>query len=386
LAAFAAGSFLFIMLSAVGSYNAFHITESVQFCGETCHKVMKPELTTHDHGPHARVACVECHVGPGASWFVKSKITGSYQLYSVAFNKYPRPITTPIKNLRPARETCEQCHWPQSFNGNLDRTFTYFQGDATNSPFAIRLLIKIGGVDPATGPLGGIHWHILAGNKVEYIATDAARQKIPWVRMTDSQGVVTIFKTRTFTNDISKYEIRTMDCMDCHNRPSHRYLSPDVAVNQALAQRRIDPAMPWIKTNAVYALTRKYNSDDEARDGIATLLAKRYPADPRVRAAIPVVQAIYTNNFFPEMKANWSVYPDNVGHMIWPGCFRCHDGIHKADDGKRLIKANDCNACHTILAQGAGDGLNQLTPGGQQFKHPGGDYDLSCSDCHTGGP
>ena len=388
LAAFVTGSLLFIMLSAVGSYNAFHVTESVQFCGETCHTVMKPELTTHDHGPHARVACVECHVGPGASWFVKSKITGSYQLYAVLFNKYPRPIPTPIKNLRPARETCEQCHWPQSFNGNLDRTFTYFQGDVSNSPYSIRLLIKIGGVDPTTGPLGGIHWHILAGNKVEYIATDAARQKIPWVRMTDAQGVVTIFKTRNFTNDISKMEIRTMDCMDCHNRPSHRYMSPDAAVNQALALRKIDPAMPWIKTNAVYVLTRKYDTDDEARDGIATLLAARYPDDPRVRAAIPAVQAIYTNNFFPEMKANWSVYPDNVGHMIWPGCFRCHDGDHKADDGKRVIKANDCNACHTILAQGTGAELLRLTPGGQQFNHPAGDLDgnNSCTDCHNGGP
>ena len=388
LAIFVTGSLLFILLSAVGSYNAFHVTESVQFCGETCHKVMKPELTTHDHGPHARVACVECHVGPGASWFVKSKITGSYQLYSVAFNKYPRPITTPIKNLRPARETCEQCHWPQSFNGNLDRTFTYYQGDASNSPYAIRLLIKIGGVDPTTGPLGGIHWHILAGNKVEYIATDVARQKIPWVRMTDSQGVVTIFKTRNFTNDISKYEVRTMDCMDCHNRPSHRYMSPDAAVNQALAQGKIDPALPWIKTNAVYALTRKYNTDDEARDGIATLLAARYPDDARAHAAISAIQAIYTNNFFPEMNANWSVYPDNVGHMIWPGCYRCHDGDHKADGGKRVIKANDCNACHTILAQGTGAELLQLTPGGQQFKHPGGDLDgnNSCTDCHNGGP
>ena len=386
LAAFITGSLLFIMLSAVGSYNAFHVTESVQFCGETCHTVMKPELTTHDHGPHARVACVECHVGPGASWFVKSKIAGSYQLYAVAFNKYPRPIPTPIKNLRPARETCEQCHWPQSFNGNLDRTFTYFQGDASNSPYAIRLLIKIGGVDPTTGPLGGIHWHILAGNKVEYIATDAARQKIPWVRMTDAQGAVTIFKTRNFTNDISKMEIRTMDCMDCHNRPSHRYMSPDAAVNQALAQRKIDPTMPWIKTNAVYVLTRKFQTSDEARDSIATLLTARYPDDPRVRTAIPVVQDIYKNNFFPEMKADWSAYPDNVGHTIWPGCFRCHDGNHKAEDGKRIIKANDCNACHTILAKGSGDELKQLTPGGQQFKHVGGDYDLSCSDCHTGGP
>jgi nitrate/TMAO reductase-like tetraheme cytochrome c subunit len=388
LAVFVIGSLLFLMLSAIGSYNAYHVTESVQFCGETCHTVMQPELTTHDHGPHARVACVECHVGEGASWFVKSKISGSYQLYAVAFDKYPRPIPTPIKNLRPARETCERCHWPQSFNGNLDRTFTYFQEDATNTPYSIRLLIKIGGVDPTLGPLGGIHWHILKGNEVEYIATDKARQKIPWVRMTDSQGVVTVFKEKNFTNDISQYEIRKMDCMDCHNRPSHRYLSPDAAVNEALAQKKIDASMPWIKTNAVYALTRNYKTDEEARDGIATMLTQRYPNDPRVHEAIPAVQAIYTNNFFPVMKASWSTYPDDVGHMIWPGCFRCHDGDHKSPDGQRAIKANDCNACHTILAQGAGEQLLQLTPGGQKFQHPGGDLDgnNSCADCHNGGP
>ncbi len=133
LLAFAVGSTLFLMLSAVGSYNAYHVTESVQFCGETCHTVMKPELTLHDLGPHARVACVECHVGPGASWFVRSKISGSYQMYAVAFHKYPTPIPTPIKNLRPARETCEQCHWPKAFVGNMDRTFNYFQDDVSNT-------------------------------------------------------------------------------------------------------------------------------------------------------------------------------------------------------------------------------------------------------------
>jgi hypothetical protein len=386
LATFVIGSLAFIMLSAVGAYNAFNVTESVQFCGEVCHQVMKPELTTHDLGPHARVACVQCHVGPGASWFVKSKITGSYQLYSVAFNKYPRPIPTPISNLRPARETCEQCHWPQAFDGNIDRTFTYFQEDATNTPYSIRLLVKIGGVDPTRGPLGGIHWHILAGNTVQYIATDKDRQVIPWVRMTDAQGVVTVFKAPNFTNDISKYEIRTMDCIDCHNRPSHRFLSPNIAVNQALAQGLIDPAMPWIKTNAVYVLTRKYQTSGQARDSIATLLAERYPNDPRIRKAIPVVQEIYRDNFFPEMNTDWRSHADNIGHMIWPGCFRCHDGLHKTDDKKLTIKADDCNACHTILAQGAGAELNQLTPGGQQFNHPGGDLggDNSCTDCHNG--
>ncbi|HEU6447599.1 MAG TPA: NapC/NirT family cytochrome c [Verrucomicrobiae bacterium] len=386
--AFVIGSLVFIMLSAVGSYNAYHVTESVQFCGETCHKVMKPELTTHDHGPHARVACVECHVGKGASWFVKSKISGSYQLYAVAFNKYPRPIPTPIKNLRPARETCEECHWPKAFVGNLDRTFNYFQGDPSNSPYSIRLLLKVGAGESGetnSMPAGGIHWHILSGNTVEYIATDKERQHIPWVRLTDAQGVVTIFKTKNFTNDISKYEIRKMDCIDCHNRPSHRYVPPDYAVNNALAQRQIDPALPWIKTNAVFILTRKYATDDDARKKIATFLSEKYPNDPRIKTAIATVQQIYSDNFFPEMNADWSKYPDNIGHMIWPGCFRCHDGSHKSED-KRVIKANDCNACHTILAQGHGDEMRQLTPGGQKFEHPAGDYDgMACSDCHTGG-
>ncbi|HEU5396452.1 MAG TPA: cytochrome C, partial [Verrucomicrobiae bacterium] len=314
-----------------------------------------------------------------------SKISGSYQLYAVAFNKYPRPIPTPIKNLRPARETCEECHWPKEFVGNLDRTFNYFQGDVSNTPYSIRLLLKVGAGQSGTAPAGGIHWHILTGNTVEYIATDAARQKIPWVRLTDANGVVTVFREPRFTNDISKYEIRKMDCMDCHNRPSHRYVPPEFAVNQALAQKEIDPAIPWIKTNAVFVLTRHYQTDDGARKGIATFLSEHYPNDPRIQPAIATLQKIYSDNFFPEMNADWSKYPDNIGHMIWPGCFRCHDGTHKSEDGLRVIKANDCNSCHTILAQGSGAELLQLTPGGQKFNHVGGDYDLSCSDCHTGG-
>jgi hypothetical protein len=252
--------------------------------------------------------------------------------------------------------------------------------------YSVRLLIKVGGSDPTHGPVGGIHAHMVAGNRVEYVATDPGRQKIPWVRVTDSQGVVTVYREPKFTNDISRFEIRKMDCIDCHNRPAHRYQSPDSAVNLALSLREIDPGLPWIKTNAVYALTGKYANGEEAREGIATFLAGQYPNDPRIRQAIPVVQQIYQDNFFPEMKASWNLYPDNIGHMIWPGCFRCHDGKHKSEDGLKAIKANDCNACHIILAQGSGDELLQLSSTGHKFKHPGGDYDLSCSDCHTGGP
>jgi nitrate/TMAO reductase-like tetraheme cytochrome c subunit len=346
---------------------------------------MKPELVTYQHGPHARVGCVECHIGPGATWFVKSKLSGTYQLYATAFNKYPRPVPTPIKNLRPAQETCEQCHWPKKFVGNLERTYSSFLGDETNTPFTVRMLLNVGGADPTHGPVGGIHWHMNVANKIEYLATDPARQKIPWVRMTDGQGVVTEFRLARFTNAVNESLVRRMDCMDCHNRPAHRYQSPNAAVNLAMSLGQIDRALPYIKTNAVFALTRAYTNGNEAREGIATALAERYPKDPRIGPVIDVVQKIYEDNFFPEMKADWQVYPDNIGHKDWPGCFRCHDGLHKTADARRVIKANDCNACHTILAQGQGAELDQLTPKGQKFKHPGDEVDGACNDCHSGG-
>jgi hypothetical protein len=270
----------------------------------------------------------------------------------------------------------------------LDRTYHYFLDDKTNTPYAVRMILKVGGGDPTHGPVGGIHWHMSIADKVEYIATDEGRQKIPWVRLTDSQGSVTVFRQKDFTNDINGYEIRRMDCVDCHNRPAHRYNSPDDAVNLALSLGQIDRSLPWIKTNAVYSLTRAYKTDAEAQSGIATYLANHYADGPSLRQAIPAVQKIYSDNFFPEMRENWSVYPDNIGHRNWPGCFRCHDGKHTTDDGKRIIKANDCNACHTILAQGNGSELQQLTPAGQKFKHPEDLYDpaFQCTDCHTGAP
>jgi nitrate/TMAO reductase-like tetraheme cytochrome c subunit len=381
---FLVGSVIFLMISALGSYQTYHFTESVSFCGEACHGVMKPEHVTYLNGPHARVACAECHIGKGANWYVRSKLSGTYQVYATLADKYPRPIPTPVKNLRPAQETCEECHWPKKFVGNLEHTFVSYLGDETNTPFTVRMLIKVGGADPTHGPEGGIHWHMNVRNKIEYIATDEARQKIPWVRMTDAQGVVTEFRLAKFTNTVDEASVRRMDCMDCHNRPAHRYQTPNAAVNLAMSFGTVNPALSYIKTNALYALTRPYTNDTQAREGIATILSERYPNEPRIRPVIDAVQQIYTNNFFPEMKASWKVYPDNIGHKDWPGCFRCHDGAHKTADGKRTIKANDCNACHTILAQGRGAELDQMTPMGQKFKHPGDPVDGGCNECHAG--
>ena len=382
---FMGASAFFLLITAIGSYQSYHFTESTAFCGQSCHTVMQPEFTTYLHSPHARVACAECHIGSGASWYVKSKFSGIYQVYATLFDKFPRPIKTPIKNLRPAQETCEQCHWPKKFVGNLDRVYSHFLSDATNTPFSVRLLLKVGGGDPTHGPVGGIHWHMNIGHKVEYIAADEQRQVIPWVRITKPDGRHVEYATKGFQFDPKKHAIRTMDCMDCHNRPTHIFQSPNEAVDQALSIAQLDPSMPSIKKEAVHLLTQEYATQTEAEEKIAAGMKGKYPGDPRLAAATEAIRHIYRQNFFPEMKSNWRAYPNNIGHTDWPGCFRCHDGEHVSADGEQTIKANDCNACHVILAQGSGRELQKLSAEGHSFNHPGGDIgDLRCTDCHTG--
>ncbi len=382
---FVVGTVIFLLCTAIGSYQSYQVSESVEFCGQACHEPMKPEFTAYQYSVHARVACVECHVGHGAEAFVKAKMNGMHQLIGVLTGDFDRPIKTPIKNLRPARETCEQCHWPQKFSGNIDRTYHSFLADETNTPYSVRLSLNVGGADPTHGPVGGIHWHVSQDNKIEYIATDDRRQVIPWVRVTDPNGIVTEYRVPKFTNDISGYEIRLMDCMDCHNRPSHRFRSPNDAVNYAMSIGRIDPAIPWVKAKVVEALAGEYQTESEALEKISASLRETYSDHPQVEKVVTETLNIYRQNFFPEMKADWRAYPENTGHKDWAGCFRCHDDRHQAVGTKKKIPASGCQSCHTILAQGFGAELHQISPDGQEFRHPGDPVDGACNDCHTGG-
>src|SRR5271166_5830586 len=271
---------IFSLVSAVGSYKAYEFTDSVQFCGQLCHSVMSPELTAYKASPHARVACVECHVGSGASWYVKSKLSGARQVYYTAMGTYPRPIPTPVHNLRPASDTCEQCHWPKKFWGAQLKVFPHFGTDEQNTPRILRLLIKTGGGDPSLGQsTGGIHWHMNIANKMTYFATDEQRQVIPWVRMEDSKGNITDFivKDNPPTQEqIDKATKRRMDCVDCHNRPTHVFTPPDVSVNRSMVAGSIDPSLPFIKAQSIEVLTGDYKSHDEAMQAIAENLPKFY--------------------------------------------------------------------------------------------------------------
>lgn len=383
---FATCAVLFLLLSALGSYRSYHYTESVNFCGQTCHVVMKPEFTTYQNSPHSRVSCAECHIGPGAEWYVKAKISGLHQVVAVTKNSYPRPIETPIANLRPARETCEHCHWPQKHIGNIDKTFEHFLSDDDNTPYAVRLLLNVGGGDPLQGRVAGIHWHTGVSNKVEYLATDKKRQKIPWIRVTTAEGVVREYRSPDFKDAVPAGAIRTMDCMDCHNRPAHTYQTPNESVDLAISLGRLDRSMKGIKREAVSALTQtNILTEVEGLGKVANYLAGKYPNDARLKATIAEVQRIYTNNFFPEMKASWSYYPNNLSHKDWPGCFRCHDNNHKTADGKHAISATGCNTCHTIVAEGSDDDLKKFNLIGGKFKHPEEGWDdRLCSDCHSG--
>lgn len=384
LAGFISGGLVFLLCSTIGSYQTYNYTDSVQFCGLACHVPMKPEYTAYLRSPHARVACVECHVGSGAEWYVRSKLNGVHQLYDVVLGTIPRPIETPIKNLRPARATCEQCHWPERFIGGVDRTYYHYLSDEMNTPFAVRLFLKVGGGE-LNGAVTGIHWHVSHNEKVEYIATDRQRQNIPWVRVTDlGTGKITVFREQGFKGDPSKYTIRTMDCIDCHTRPSHRFLSPDEAVDDAIHAGLLDRSIPWLRSNVVTALIAPYKTTDEALAKIGTGLRADYPGRPGIDRVVAEAQNIYQENFFPEMKTDWTVHPDNIGHKIWPGCFRCHDGSHTTADGKQVISA-DCNLCHVILAQGSGTQLQHLNAAGDAFFHLDSvDTDPSCTMCHNG--
>lgn len=391
------GTILLLIFSTFGSFKVYEYTDSDEFCGTICHKVMSPEYTAYQYSPHAKVGCVQCHIGSGVSWFVKAKITGSYQVYSVLFNKYSRPIPTPIENLRPAQQTCEQCHWPKHFFSEKKLVSTYYLSDEQNTKFTLNLLVKIGGGNIEAGPTNGIHWHMNIGNEVTYITTDPSRENIPWVKSKSADGKEVIYESTEHPlskEAKSKSEPRRMDCIDCHNRPSHIYHDPFTSVNHLMSLNWVDPTIPNIKSVTVDALENPYSTKEKALDSIKLLINQFYQNNypqiaaskkPQIDRAIQEVQKIYARNYFPEMNVSWKKFPNHIGHMYSPGCFRCHDGKHKSKEGKVLSR--DCNVCHTILSEQFEKESLRLSLSGVEYTHPvdiGNAWkEENCSDCHA---
>lgn len=391
---FALVTVVFFAVIAVTTIKGFEFTESTVFCGEVCHVPMEPEHVAWQQSPHARVRCVECHVGSGLNYYIKAKINGTRQLYSILTGTYPTPIPTPVHNLRPARGTCEHCHWPEKFVAARFKVFSHNAPNEENTRRETQMLIKIGGT-PGAPNSSGIHWHI--GKEVSYIATDEKRFDIPYVSVKKPDGSVEEFvspEKPLSKEELSKHEKRVMDCIDCHNRPAHAYNPPSQELDHRFAAGKLDPSLPFLKKLAVELLEKPYKTTEEAKEaiakGIQAFYTKSYPAlvtskADSIKQATEQVQQIYARNYFPKMKVAWNAYPTHTGHFYFPGCFRCHDGKHKNAAGKVISK--DCNLCHAVVNQ-----IQENIPAGKQVKefvHPVNIGDelmkTNCSECHNPG-
>jgi NapC/NirT cytochrome c family, N-terminal region len=354
---FAVTTAINIVIGTQGTYRAVQHMETVQFCGQSCH-VMEPEFTAHQDSPHASLECVACHVAPGAAGWVESKRAGTRQFIDTVFKRVRYPIESAMESNRlvPSRGTCEQCHWPRKFNPVRPRVLFHFQDDAANTQTQTVLMMLTGG-----GDLGGIHGkHLAAGVEIRYVAADPKRQTIPWVeyRNRNTGEVRTFLADGSTAQSVANLPLYQMQCVDCHNRPTHTFELPERAVDQALGLGQISVTLPFIKKKAVELLKANYSSNEEASRSIPAALARFYEqSNPSVASrrsgdiasAGTAIAAIYNRNVFPDLKVTWGTYPNNLGHTDFPGCFRCHDGSHSTADRKTTI-TQDCNTCHEPLA------------------------------------
>ncbi len=344
------------------SYEAYHFTDSPKFCMKVCHTVMEPEAVAYQRSPHANVACVKCHIGPGADWFVKAKLSGLRQVVAVVRDSYQRPIPTPVMNLRPARDTCEACHWPQQFHGSKLIVRQHVEKDEANTPGVTSLVLKIGGHPQPGLRATGVHWHVDPGNEVRYRALDEKRNDIVEVVQKTPDGEIRYLREGADPNDTAG-EWRVMDCIDCHSRPTHIFETPGGALDRAFTEGLLDASVPWLRAEAeatLLAVTPGERTADVVAAHLDSLYAADHPeAQAALQAVLPATAAqladMLERNVFPAMAVTWGTYPTNIGHvdmngdMNEGGCFRCHDESHVADSGATI--SQDCDACHSLLTE-----------------------------------
>ena len=355
---FIIGGALELLVLALIGFRAMHFMESQAFCGIVCHRVMEPEYTVFQKSPHAKVPCVQCHIGPGATWMVKSKINGIPQVFKTIANAEERPIPTPVENLRPARDTCEECHWPSKFSGDMVRVFRHFKDDEANTEANTTNVYKVGGGEK--GMARDIHWHI--GNDVWYLPMDPKRQIIGWVGVENDNGGLREFIDPARASEMTPTRIedekRLMDCVDSHNRATHIFRTPSQMMDDALAARQIDRNIPFIKKKGVEVLTSSPRNIQGKIDNAEALLSFYQTSYPDLynqqgavlRVAIDQLKELAKIVEFPDMNVDWKTHLNNIGHLESPGCFRCHGKLvaRAAPDQNKVIGAV-CEECHYPL-------------------------------------
>ncbi len=391
---------LTILVLTAGVYT-WDYTNSPQFCGTTCH-TMPPEFTAYLTSPHARIDCVDCHIGKG---FIATRITRKAgdikHVTATIFKNYEFPIRA--HDLRPARETCEKCHYPEKFSDDSLREMKRFASDITNTASTLYLDLKTGGGSQRVGLGRGIHWHI--ENQIFYLPNGPEEQQIPYIKVIEDDGSTTEYvdiKAQIDTQAINPGDLKEMDCITCHNRITHLVLTPEETVNQLIERGEVSTDIPEIHKKAIEVYSQIYDTTEKGVNGIAGLSTyyQAYYPDfyasnrDKVDAAITVLQYAYRRSVFPEQNSDWTTHPNNIGHKDSPGCFRCHDGKH-LDAEQQAIRL-ECNLCHAIpVVAGPTDFVaeleisrgpepnSHLNPNWISLHHSA--FDNTCSNCHTTG-
>lgn len=387
---------LLTLLVLTGGAYAWDYTNSTVFCGTACH-TMPPEYDTHKLSPHANVTCEECHVGRA---FIGDELIRKSQAIKetidYTFNLYTFPIHA--QALRPARETCEKCHQPEAFSNDTFLSTAQYASDRDNTATSTYLILKTGGGAKRQGLGLGIHWHIV--NQVQYYATDPLSQNIPFVRVTNDDGSTTDYvdvQSGIDPKSIAPAQLKTVDCLTCHNRVTHNFMPPTQSVDLAMSRGLISPEIPDIHLKAVEVLSAKYDTQDDAMRAIAKLdqyyqNSTYLGHEDKIQAAIKAIQDIYNNTVFLDQKVDWTTYPNNLGHIQSPGCFRCHDGKH-LNSQQQAIRL-ECNLCHSIpVVAGSQDFVAKIEisrgPEPETHRNPNWislhnkSIDSTCSACHT---
>ena len=382
-----------------GATFGWEYTNSPEFCGESCH-TMPPEYTAYLTSPHARIACVDCHIGKG---FITTRVTRKAgdlkHVFATMFHTYEFPIRADA--LRPARETCEKCHFPEKFSDDSLREIHRFTNDKDNTPYSTFLTLKTGGGDARQGLGRGIHWHIQ--NKVEYLPTDPEEQEIPYIRVTNADGSMNEYidvEGQFDPSSVDPAELKEMDCITCHNRITHLVATPEDTVDKLIAADQISKDIPEIRRQAVEAYSKIYSTTEQGLKGIAaiedyyqTYRPEYYAANaPKVQQAIAVLQEAYGNSVYPDQNSDWTTHPNNIGHKDSAGCFRCHDGKH-LDAEQKAIRL-ECNVCHSIPVVASPFDFTakiELSRGPEPQSHLNENWitlhnqaiDSTCANCHT---
>jgi hypothetical protein len=381
---FAAATAVNLIVFSIGGQAAVHHMDSAKFCGTTCHTVMQPEWTSYSDSKHARVACVQCHIGPGASWALKAKLDGLKRVWAVMTRTYHRPIPVPVEDLRPSRDTCEQCHWPEKYTGDKIVVFPHFKPDQANTPAYNVLVVRVGGRNPRTRKYEGIHWHASDKVEVRYEQLDGARNKIGKISVLDQGKLVSEYQPQERDRGLPVVSVRTMDCVDCHDRPAHVFdPSSGAAIDRAMANGGLDPKTPWLVQLATEVLQLKDVPPAEVAGRLRAALEEKYrTSHPEVKLAPEALDAaaatladLYRHNVYPAMRIEWGTYRNRLGHKHEGdtgdeiGCFRCHDGEHEKTlpGSAKQALAQSCEQCHDQVVAGEdpatlGAEMRQLLP------------------------